>query len=549
MRHEPHARIFWLERALLLFERAQLAKWREEKTRTGDYLHARIAHDDVVLSVNWETSKDRRITALNCSVSADIRSGYVFRIDVDFDPRVDPAAFFDRAYLDQSGQPTNLRTQYQQASGWRFGMPSMHFQRPSGRLDEPAFFASCASQWQVFHDRLDKSVVAGGASQIQAAASLTAQAQGRIALIDEIRNGYFDLPANDRDIRNTFTGMMTRDTYTKAAHLLCLREMLPFDRLTVVGEKEGAMTRVMPHIFQDDINADRFEWHVVSFDKAATKPQIMDRVNAYKKALEAFRQNGAHPLFTPLITASDALRLFVDSRMSPYHLIDRFGTKIPTQDPSFQGHHFPQLWLNSPIQSAGETDKHVGFPILRSDLRKKLRQCQFDQMPTDVNLRLALARRVSNATLQPISSFMNSLRERISFARRAGGRATRIGPSFINGASFSPRVLIAVLNIYRVYYNWFEARQYVSPSNGGQSRTAAADGLSSIHVPGSNEVIQVQKRRQEAPVLRTHAHGPPSGARTGGARNRGRSAPRALSPVVVPRDAALDQVRGPSSSA
>lgn len=500
-----YARIFWLERVLLSFERAQLAKWRAKKAKTGDYLHARIAHDDVVLSVNWETSEDRRITALNCSVSADIRSGYVFRIDVDFDPRVDPAAFFESAYLDQAGEPTNLQTHYQQASGWRFDMPSMHFQRPSGRLDEAAFFASCASQWQVFHDRLAKSIVAGGAPQVQAAASLVAQAKERIALIDEIRNGYFDLPANDRDIRNTFTGIMTRDTYTKAAHLVCLREMLPFDRLTIVGEKEGALARVMPHVFEEDINADRFEWHVVSFDKAVTKPEMMKRVEAYKKAFETFRNNGKHPLLTPLTKESDALRLFVDTHMSPYYLIDRFGTKLSTLNPNFQGHHFPQLWLNSPIQSAGETDKHVGFPILRSELRQKLKQCQFDQMPVDAGLRLALARRVAKATLQPTSSFMNSLRERISFARRAGGRATRVGPSFINGASFSPRVLISVVNIYRVYYNWFEARQYVSASNKGQSRAKTAEGVSSIRVPGTSEVIQVQKRRQEAPVLRTPA--------------------------------------------
>jgi hypothetical protein len=47
-----YARIFWLERVLLAYERAQLAQWRErvERNRIKDgkpYVHIRIAHDDI----------------------------------------------------------------------------------------------------------------------------------------------------------------------------------------------------------------------------------------------------------------------------------------------------------------------------------------------------------------------------------------------------------------------------------------------------------------------------------------------------------------------
>lgn len=75
-----YARIFWLERTLLAYERAPLAEWRKrvKRQRVKDgkpYVHTRIAHDDVSIGVNWETRADRRITQLNCSVSADIRSG------------------------------------------------------------------------------------------------------------------------------------------------------------------------------------------------------------------------------------------------------------------------------------------------------------------------------------------------------------------------------------------------------------------------------------------------------------------------------------------
>jgi hypothetical protein len=123
----------------------------------------------------------------------------------------------------------------------------------------------------------------------------------------------------------------------------------------------------------------------------------------------------------------------------------------------------PKLWVSSPIQASGETNKVVGFPIVRANLRARLKALPFDQNISDPELRLRVARRVERATLQPVSTFINALRERISMAKRAGGRSARNNPSFVNGTSFSPRVLIAILNIFRVHYNWFEARPYVSP--------------------------------------------------------------------------------------
>ena len=82
-------------RDLLAYEQAQLANWpkRVERQRVKDgkpYIHTQIAHDDIVVGVNWQTKIDRKITQMNCSVSAEIQSGYVFRCDVDFDPTIDP---------------------------------------------------------------------------------------------------------------------------------------------------------------------------------------------------------------------------------------------------------------------------------------------------------------------------------------------------------------------------------------------------------------------------------------------------------------------------
>lgn len=86
---------------------------------------------------------------------------------------------------------------------------------------------------------------------------------------------------------------MTKDTYTKAAHLAALKAVVPYGKITLVGEQEAAMARTVPHIFRDMIKDDRFEWHVISFDKEATKSTRQKRAKEYDKKFRAYR--GQHP--------------------------------------------------------------------------------------------------------------------------------------------------------------------------------------------------------------------------------------------------------------
>lgn len=113
-------RIVWLERVLLAFERAQLRRWRDRCAASPRLRVHQLAHDDIALGVNWETAEDRRLTQLNCATTADVRSGYVFRIDPDFDPTVDPAAFISRTFGSPSHPPENVRETYTWANGTTF---------------------------------------------------------------------------------------------------------------------------------------------------------------------------------------------------------------------------------------------------------------------------------------------------------------------------------------------------------------------------------------------------------------------------------------------
>jgi hypothetical protein len=175
------------------------------------------------------------------------------------------------------------------------------------------------------------------------------------------------------------------------------------------------------------------------------------------------------------------------------------------------------LWVNSPIQTANEIDKTVGFPILSPRYRNAYRRLGIDDEIDDAELGAAITRRVIHATIQPTSTFMNAIRERVSIIQRAGGRSSRVGAKYINGAAYNPRVLIALMNIWRVHYNFFDWRPYRQPleeeasspdgaaSGAGEENADAAENgeqLRRLAVPGTDKAIFVPKRRTNR-VIRT----------------------------------------------
>ena len=101
-------RIEWFEQVFLAYEREMLRRWKKKVAKSDERIEHRPSHDDLSLSVNWETATDPRNTQLNCSITADATSGYVYRLDVDFDPRVAPLDLFNSTYLDEHGGPQNL---------------------------------------------------------------------------------------------------------------------------------------------------------------------------------------------------------------------------------------------------------------------------------------------------------------------------------------------------------------------------------------------------------------------------------------------------------
>lgn len=280
----------------------------------------------------------------------------------------------------------------------------------------------------------------------------------------------------------------------------------PRGAIILTTEQEATLPPLLPHIFDEEIREDRFTWLAMSFNKKATKPEKLGKVKEYRKARKHFHNDGMYAgrfdFETDAQTVSEA---YIAEHMETALR----GNGAHFQISNYQSEVFPSLWARSSTQASGEIDKTVGFPILPRELRKTLKKLQFDQEDLSQDLRRELAPWVYKATLQPVSSFMNSLRERMSVAARAGSGGARVGGSYIQGAIFNPRTLIALLNIYRVHYNFFEPRPYACPYE-------EIDDLidppkltpRALRIPGTKEFVELPPRARRSRPRMTPAMRP-----------------------------------------
>lgn len=494
-------RIAWLEQVFLAYEREMLRRWtaKHEKSKRG-VVH-RLSHDDLVLSVNWEAASSKAITNLNCAVTADVDSGYVYRIDVDFDPTVSPMETFRSCYLDADGMPANLSWEPARSEGTQ--VPLFAWQRPTGRFHEPNFFAACENELVAFAAKIRRTMHKSD-PQLQPVLN---RVWNDIQTVRAIGQDWFGFEVDAQRTGGSFRGMTTRKTYTKAAHFLLLKELLPDGEIVLTTEQEALLTRVLPHVFENEIRQGKFKWLTIGFNKKAKKPEILRKVKDYRKAWRKFYDDG---LYDGRFTLDQdiqeiTLAYIADNMTAAVKSGGKNGRPYPGSN--FSQAFMPALWLRAPTQSSGEIDKVVGFPLVNSWTRIELKELPFnaDVQALDPEFRADLAEMVYQATMQPVSTAMNAIRERIGATLRAGSGGARTSGSYIQGAAFNPKVLISLLNIFRVHYNFFEMRPYVTLRNAEVETSSTGSGTRTLRFPGTDDLIELPALGRSKPRRRTPA--------------------------------------------
>ncbi len=152
---------------------------------------------------------------------------------------------------------------------------------------------------------------------------------------------------SNRDFGGSFHGMVVRQTYTKAAHLTCLKEMLPKGKITLVGEQESQTTRVAPHIFRNLIKEDLFEWFVIAFDKKASEPRTAKRIADSNSRLKAYKANFPAKLQADM-SDYEIMEMYCAEYLKTEFTEDRFRNRSPYANKTFESLQFPQVWIRSP---------------------------------------------------------------------------------------------------------------------------------------------------------------------------------------------------------
>lgn len=502
-----YSRIAWLEQVFLAYEREMLRRWREKVEASGKTVEHRLSHDDLVLMVNWESASDKRNTQLNISITADATSGYVYRCDVDFDPSVSPVEEFNRSYVGPDGRLTNLT--------WDYGpaqvnpVPRFSWQRPTGRLHEPQFFAAAINELKHFKRKLKPGLHPDLMKTDHRVSEAWVRADGDILGIRDVAEGWFGFDLKKLPLRGSFRGVTTRDTYTKAAHFVLLKEMLPPGRIVLTTEQEATLPTLLPHIFRDEIRENRFTWLAMTFNKKARKGEISGKVKAYRDKRRAFEDAGLWTGRFSLDTdPAEITRAYIAENMT-VATGGEAGKPKPYPTTHYQSSAFPELWIKASTQASGEIDKVVGFPLVRAGLRRELKAIPFDGAGLTNEIRAEIAEHVYLATLQPASSFMNSVRSRLSGATRAGSGGARVGGSYIKDAVFNPKVLTSLLNIYRVAFNYLELRPYASPFEPESlldgEEEAVEPPMRKVRYPGSDEIVEVPAKVRQVIIKKTPA--------------------------------------------
>lgn len=366
-------RIFWLERVLLNFEKFYLDRWKI-KTEGKDFKpHHHLCQDNLDLTINWEHRGDNRNTVLTCSVTADMKSGYVYRADPAFDPTVIPTHIFRQAFGSAEDKKPIIK-EYEQKRGNISSHPLMHYQRPTGLYEEPVLFAAAIHELRTFvENRVAR--IADVAEREQLKQTIEAE----INYIDEVRCKLGLQEHWSDSNRSTFSGALTSSTYTHLAHWIALRQMLPEGEFTVVTEWEGKAATSLPLAFSKEIKENKFTWLAMKFDKYMSKFNRIEKRQLYHELRSKFyAERGFDKSISEEEKRYEFIKAYFQTKNSVViHRSNKlddapFVSTINQLEGGINLKHSPKIVVWSPVQSMNENDKNVAFPLVPQPLRGQL---------------------------------------------------------------------------------------------------------------------------------------------------------------------------------
>ncbi|WP_404382405.1 hypothetical protein [Caenispirillum salinarum] len=451
-------RLKFIHRRMLAFEAHRIEALKTLRTR-----HFSIATDFQDYIVNWPTKDDRRTTQLTAIGSADNLSGFVFALDLAYDPSIEP---WDRFKADLEAGDLNKHPAHWRIN--RFRLPEfLTTAEAAHQAAIDAEYEKAEKEERKAEKRRKKAGDGGDASSGSISPEghrKTAERseKARVAILKLMSESAATMRALEavRQIIDTMNlqrfnaaefgpptkGALVDKTYTAFGHYAYLDRILPDKAfLMLFIDDDGSSRAAALTMLAQRFKARRASLSVVKIAKEMTNDQRTAASAMSGKAYKAFRDK------LGLSKSAMSRRLFV------YMNATEFKVKNNT---------FPFYQL--PVSTKYEPLKSVGIVHMPDFSDEDYGLDKNDEMFVEI---------LDRPSLHGIDSFFSLLRERAMYAGRGVSAPGRTSQWYRHHA-YNPAYMHMVLDIMRVYYNWVEPRpragaKYYFFESDGEKRTPA----------------------------------------------------------------------------
>ncbi len=357
-----------------------------------------LSTDRQTLTVNWSNRRDRRNIALQAIATADLESGYVFGMDLNFDPSLDLE---------------DVEVEAAAAGDYALAQPYRRYARLWLLMDyEEAVAASRARR---------------AAKPPKATFRPDALAGAIADLYDDaaLREDVEAVATKDSDQKLPTTGVEVRDQYTVYAHFVMLERLLGHaPKIRCYLDQDSGFRAAFMAAFHRQVLERRADAWFVKVMKETT---IDQKDRAVAKTKRRFEETKAS---NPGLSDHDVEVLMVMEEMSRMATLGKWDDR----------------WLAHPVASRAEPDKRVCWltevdPVEADQAKRE------DQKSHHARLYL-------HASLHAVDRFFMQVRRRLTLAERPYATASSDRRMWHGYSAYQPKNLALVLAVFRVAYNY-----------------------------------------------------------------------------------------------
>lgn len=355
-----------------------------------------IAVDRQVYAVNWTRRKDKRNVVLQAIGSADLNTGYVFGMHLNFDGGLES----DEIEADAIA---------------------------AGDYSEQYPFRKHARLW--LEGDYTKAV-------LETASRLSKKLKANATIGDDIAAAYSEAEARtDVEAPELITGvskfptkgMQVRTEYTLYAHFYWLRQLFRgVDKVRFYLDQESGIRAACLSAFEQEIRENRCEAFYVRLAKEITVDEKRKIIAASRSAFEEAKESH------PELSEDEVKVLLMRDEINRAATIGKWSDR----------------WVAHPFPNSSEPNKAICW-ITSRQWREG-----FDLEPTQEEFDNHMARLHLKASLHAIDRFFMQIRRRLSLLERPIGTSSKAGRTWYGYSAYNPENIVRLLDIFRVYYNY-----------------------------------------------------------------------------------------------